>query len=189
MPQILIILLLISPLGLGAVEPTNPDKTAAEVRKQFTTQRALITGLVEGVTEYLPVSSTGHMIVSDAVMGVEKNSTLVESSVVDRKGRRISLERIADDYIVIIQLGAILAVLFIFFKRMSSVVAGILQGKRHSIFLALAILIAFLPAAILGLLIKDYIPFSVEVVALALIIGGIVIIFAEERLPKIDSQF
>ena len=188
MARTLLFFLLISPFNLWAAELTNPDKTAEEVRNQFTTQRAVVTGLVEGITEYLPVSSTGHMIISDAIMGVEKNSTLVEASVVDRKGRRISLEKIADDYIVIIQLGAILAVLFIFYQRMSSIVVGIFKGHRSSIFLALAILIAFLPAAILGFIIKDYIPFNVTIVALALIIGGFVIFLAEEKLPKIPSD-
>jgi undecaprenyl-diphosphatase len=121
-------------------------------------------------------------------MGVDKSSTQVEASVVDRKGRRLSLEKIADDYIVIIQLGAILAVLFIFYQRMSSVVVGIFKGHRSSIFLALAILIAFLPAAILGFIIKDYIPFNVTIVAVALIIGGFLIFIAEEKLPKIPSD-
>jgi len=188
MPRTLLFLLLICPFALFGAEQSNPDKTAEEVRNQFTTQRAIVTGLVEGVTEYLPVSSTGHMIISDAVMGVDKSSTQVEASVVDRKGRRLSLEKIADDYIVIIQLGAILAVLFIFYQRMSSVVVGIFKGNRSSILLALAILIAFLPAAIIGLLIKDYIPFDVTIVALALIIGGFVIFLAEEKLPKIPSD-
>ena len=188
MPRALLFLLLVCPIGMFAVEQTNPDKTAEEVRNEFTTQRAIVTGLVEGITEYLPVSSTGHMIISDAVMGVEKSSTLVEASVVDRKGRRLSLEKIADDYIVIIQLGAILAVLFIFYQRISSIVVGIFKGHRSSIFLALAILIAFLPAAILGFIIKDYIPFNVTIVALALIIGGFVIFLAENKLPKIPSD-
>ncbi len=188
MPRALLFLLLVCPIGSWAAEQTAPDKTAEEVRNEFTTQRAIVTGLVEGITEYLPVSSTGHMIISDAVMGVEKSSTLVEASVVDRKGRRLSLEKIADDYIVIIQLGAILAVLFIFYQRMSSVIVGIFKGHRSSIFLALAILIAFLPAAILGFIIKDYIPFNVTIVALALIIGGFVIFLAENKLPKIPSD-
>ncbi|MEI7602036.1 MAG: undecaprenyl-diphosphate phosphatase [Opitutae bacterium] len=188
MPRTLLFLFLICPFALFGAEQSNPDKTAEEVRDQFTTQRAIVTGLVEGITEYLPVSSTGHMIISDAVMGVDKSSTQVEASVVDRKGRRLSLEKIADDYIVIIQLGAILAVLFIFYQRMSSVIIGIFKGRRSSIFLALAVLIAFLPAAIVGLLVKDYIPFNVTIVALALIIGGFVIIIAEEKLPKIPSD-
>jgi len=188
MARTLLFLLLICPFALFGAEQSNPDKSAEEVRNQFTTQRAIVTGLVEGVTEYLPVSSTGHMIISDAVMGVDKSSTQVEASVVDRKGRRLSLEKIADDYIVIIQLGAILAVLFIFYQRMSSVVVGIFKGHRSSIFLALAILIAFLPAAILGFIIKDYIPFNVTIVAVALIIGGFLIFIAEEKLPKIPSD-
>jgi undecaprenyl-diphosphatase len=188
MARTLLFLLLICPIALFGAEQSNPDKTAEEVRNQFTTQRAIVTGLVEGITEYLPVSSTGHMIISDAVMGVDKSSTQVEASVVDRKGRRLSLEKIADDYIVIIQLGAILAVLFIFYQRMSSVVIGIFKGNRSSIFLALAILIAFLPAAILGFIIKDYIPFNVTIVAVALIIGGFLIFIAEEKLPKIPSD-
>jgi undecaprenyl-diphosphatase len=187
MPRALLILLLICPFALFGAEQTSPDKTAEEVRNQFTTQRAVVTGLVEGITEYLPVSSTGHMIISDSVMGIDKSSTLVEASVVDRKGRRLSLEKIADDYIVIIQLGAILAVLFIFYQRMRSTVVGIFQGSRSSILLATAVLIAFLPAAILGFIIKDYIPFDVTIVALALIIGGFVIFLAEEKLPKHDS--
>ena len=185
MPRALLFLLLVCPIGMFAVEQTNPDKTAEEVRNEFTTQRALVTGLVEGITEYLPVSSTGHMIISDAIMGVEKSSTLVEASVVDRKGQRLSLKKIADDYIVIIQLGAILAVLFIFYQRMISIVAGIFKGNRSSILLAIAILVAFLPAAFLGLMLKDYIPFTVEIVAVALIIGGLVIILTENKLAKI----
>ena len=188
MPRTLLFLLMICPLAVFSVEQSKSEISAEEVRNQFTTQRAVVTGLVEGVTEYLPVSSTGHMIISDAVMGVDKSSTLVGPGVVDRKGRPLSLEKIADDYIVIIQLGAILAVLFIFYQRMTSVVVGIFKGNRSSIFLAAAILIAFSPAAILGLLIKDYIPFNVEVVALALIIGGFVIFLAEEKLPKIPSD-
>lgn len=188
MARTLLFLLLVCPLGLLAVEQTNPDKTAEEVRNQFTTQRAVVTGLVEGITEYLPVSSTGHMIISDAIMGVEKSSTLVEASVVDRKGQRLSLKKIADDYIVIIQLGAILAVLFIFYQRMISIVVGIFKGNHTSILLAIAILVAFLPAAILGLTFKDHIPFNVEIVAVALIIGGIVIILTENKLANSPSN-
>lgn len=181
----------ICPLAIWAAEPIRSEektKSAEEIRSQFTTQRAVVTGLVEGVTEYLPVSSTGHMIISDAIMGVEKNSTLADANVVDRKGRRLSLEKIADDYIVIIQLGAILAVLFIFYRRMRSIVLGIFKGNRESIALASAIIIAFLPAAIVGLIVKDSIPFTVEIVAFALIIGGFVIFLAEEKLPKSHSE-
>jgi undecaprenyl-diphosphatase len=71
---------------------------------------------------------------------------------------------------------------------MRSAVVGIFKGDRSSILLATAVLIAFLPAAILGFIIKDYIPFNVTIVATALIIGGLVIFLAENKLPKIASD-
>jgi undecaprenyl-diphosphatase len=109
------------------------------------------------------------------------------SGVVDRKGRAVSMERVADDYIVIIQLGAILAVLVAFFGRVRGVLTGLCRGDGRSISLASSIVVAFLPAALLGFLFKDVITaylFSVEVVAAALVVGGLVILVAEHLLPK-----
>ncbi len=170
--------------GYGATVPPE------EVRRQFTYQRALITGTVEGVTEFLPVSSTGHMILSDGLMGVPAFPDIVVSDVADRKGRPVSLERVADDYIVIIQLGAILAVFVAYFSRLRGLVTGLLRGERPSVDLAVAILVAFLPAALLGFLFKDVIAaylFSIEVVAAALLVGGVIILVAERSLPKARS--
>jgi undecaprenyl-diphosphatase len=158
-----------------------------EVRRDFTYTRAIITGTVEGVTEYLPVSSTGHMILSDSLLGVLKFADVTVSGVTDRKGRAVSMERVADDYIVIIQLGAILAVLVAFFGRVRGVLTGLCRGDGRSISLASSIVVAFLPAALLGFLFKDVITaylFSVEVVAAALVVGGLVILVAEHLLPK-----
>jgi len=108
--------------------------------------------------------------------------------VVDRKGRPVTLERVADDYIVIIQIGAILAVLVVFFDRLRQLVVGLVRLERPALALTQSIAIAFLPAAVLGYLLKDYIPFSIEIVALALIGGGVVILFAERHLPKHAAQ-
>jgi undecaprenyl-diphosphatase len=97
------------------------------------------------------------------------------------------MERVADDYIVIIQLGAILAVLVAFFGRVRGVLTGLCRGDGQSVSLASSILVAFLPAALLGFLFKDAISaylFSVEVVAAALVVGGLVILVAEYLLPK-----
>jgi len=162
-------------------------RTAEEVRADFTYGRALVTGTIEGVTEYLPVSSTGHMIISDRLLGVPNDPHVIVAGVTDRKGRPVSLERIADDYIVIIQIGAILAVFVAFFSRISKLLSGLFRGESRSIDLATAILVAFIPAALLGFLFKDAIAaylFSVEVVAAALLVGGIVILVAEHLLPK-----
>jgi undecaprenyl-diphosphatase len=97
------------------------------------------------------------------------------------------MERVADDYIVIIQLGAILAVFVAFYARLRDLVKGLFRGDKASVGLAVAIVVAFLPAALLGFLFKDIITaylFSVEVVAAALLVGGLVILVAEYLLPK-----
>ena len=169
--------------AIAAGETRSP----AEVRADFTYGRALVTGTVEGITEYLPVSSTGHMIISDRLLGVSNDPHVTVSGLTDRKGRPISLERVADDYIVIIQLGAILAVIVAFFGRIRSLLSGLCRGERRSLDLAMAIVVAFIPAALLGFLFKDAITaylFSVEVVAVALLVGGLVILIAERVLPK-----
>jgi undecaprenyl-diphosphatase len=162
-----------------------------EVRREFTYQRAVVTGTVEGVTEFLPVSSTGHMILSDSLLRVGGIPDLNVEGVVDRKGRPVNWGRVNDDYIVIIQLGAILAVFVAFFGRIRDLLAGLCRGQRASFDLACAILVAFLPAAGLGFLFKDAITaylFSVEVVAAALLVGGLGILVAEHLLPKMTAK-
>lgn len=163
------------------------ERSPAEVRADFTYGRAVVTGVVEGVTEYLPVSSTGHMILSDGLIcNVNKDPNVTVQGVVDLKGRAVSLDRVADDYLVIIQLGAILAVVVAFFGRLRGLLVGVVRGERAALQLALAILVAFLPAGVLGFLFKDAITahlFSVEVVAVALVVGGIAILIAEKFLP------
>jgi undecaprenyl-diphosphatase len=169
--------------AFAAGETRSPE----EVRADFTYGRALVTGTVEGFTEYLPVSSTGHMIISDRLLGVPNDPHITVAGLTDRKGRAISLERVADDYIVIIQIGAILAVFVAFFGRIRNLLAGLCRGERRSLDLASAIIVAFIPAAVLGFLFKDIIArylFSVEVVAAALLVGGLVILIAERVLPK-----
>jgi undecaprenyl-diphosphatase len=174
--------------ALAGYGPTVPPE---EMRREFTYSRALVTGTVEGVTEYLPVSSTGHMILSDSLLGVPKLADVTVSGVTDRKGRSVSMERVADDYIVIIQLGAILAVLAAFFGRVRGVLTGLCRGDGQAVSLASAILVAFIPAALLGFLFKDIITaylFSVEVVAAALVVGGLVILVAEHLLPNTPAE-
>lgn len=163
-------------------------RTPEQARADFTYGRALVTGTVEGVTEFLPVSSTGHMIISDRLMNVPAGENIIISGITDRKGRPVSQERIADDYIVIIQIGAILAVFVAFFERIRNLLAGLCRWDSHSIGLAKAIIVAFVPSALLGFFFKDAIAsylFSIEVVAGALLVGGGVILVAEALLPKV----
>ncbi len=119
----------------------------------MTTIEAIVLGIVEGLTEFLPVSSTGHMILTQAALGVQETS-------------------FAKVFLVNIQFGAILAVLLMYRRRF-----------LQSLDLYKSLIIAFIPAAILGFALNDFIDSllqSVPVVALMLILGGIVMICADK---------
>ena len=131
---------------------------------------ALILGLVEGITEFLPVSSTGHLIVVGRWMGIE--------------GDR------ANAFEIFIQLGAILAVVWEFRRPL---VSTLLRARREEPARRLlgGVLLAFLPAAVLGLLLHHAIEshlFFEGPVASALIIGGILILAIEARRPAIRTD-
>jgi undecaprenyl-diphosphatase len=132
--------------------------------------KALILGIVEGVTEFLPISSTGHLILAGDLLDFN-----------DEKGKVFT---------IVIQLGAILAVCWEYRAKITDVVTGIGSDKAANRFV-LNLFIAFLPAAILGLLfiktIKYYL-FHPLPVAMALIIGGILILWAERRDHVIDVE-
>ena len=114
--------------------------------------QAVIIGVIEGFTEFLPISSTGHMIVASRFLGIEE-SDLVKA------------------YEVIIQFAAILAVMLIYRDKLSF--AKIELWKK--------LMVAFFPLAIIGYIFKDQIKalFSVEVVAIMFIIGGIIFLIVE----------
>jgi undecaprenyl-diphosphatase len=125
--------------------------------------KALILGIVEGLTEFLPVSSTGHLIVVGNLLGF--NGEHVKS------------------FDVVIQLGAILAVCWEYRRRIGSVVAG-LPARSDARRFVLNVAIASIPAVVLGLLFEKAIKaalFSPLPVAYALVAGGLVILWAEAR--------
>ena len=141
--------------------------------------KAVVMGVVEGLTEFLPISSTGHLILAgallkfDAAFGGEK----------------------AKVFEVAIQTGAIFAVILVYWQRLCQTVAGLgSQPKARSF--ALNVAVAFLPAAVLGVLLKKTIDahlFNAAVVATTFILGGVVILWAERRQldaatkPRVDS--
>jgi undecaprenyl-diphosphatase len=125
--------------------------------------KALILGVVEGLTEFLPVSSTGHLIVVGSLL----NFTDEHAKTFD----------------VVIQLGAILAVCWEFRRRIGTVVAG-LPSRPEARRFTLNVIIATVPAIVLGLLFEKTIKaalFSPVPVAFALVVGGVVILWAEAR--------
>ena len=125
--------------------------------------KALIMGIVEGVTEFLPISSTGHLILA--------------GSLLDFTGEKIKVFEIA------IQSGAMLSVCWVYHEKIISVTKGFFTNARDRKFVT-NLIIAFLPAAILGVsfnkIIKAYL-FAPVPVAAAFIIGGLVIIVVERR--------
>ena len=123
--------------------------------------KAALMGVVEGLTEFLPISSTGHLV----LMG----------SLIDFNDDRAKVFDIA------IQSGAIFAVLLVFWQKVWYTVRSLTQLRSSRAF-AMNVLIAFLPAALLGVLLSHFIKshlFTPEVVASTFILGGIVILWVE----------
>src|SRR5437762_13784436 len=127
---------------------------------------AILLGIVEGLTEFLPISSTGHLILADRLLGLEGP----ESKLFD----------------IVIQLGAILAVCWVYRDRLFRAVEGLATDRTQQRFVA-NIVIAFLPAAIAGVflyrIIKDVL-FSPWVVAVSFIVGGFLILLIEPMRPR-----
>src|SRR5436190_23812482 len=127
---------------------------------------AIILGIVEGVTEFLPVSSTGHLILATELLGFDAEKWAA--------------------FNVIIQLGAIMAIVVLYWRTLWAVLEGLFKAQRMSWRFVRNILIGFLPSAILGFLLINKIELllgNAKVVAWALIVGGVAIL-AIERLAK-----
>ena len=127
--------------------------------------QAFILGVIEGITEYLPVSSTGHLIVAQHLLGIG-TATPTEKAA-------------ADTFAICIQGGAILAVLGIYMTRVLQMLRGVIGQDREGLKLAMMLLAGFLPAAIIGLLFNDKIEeklFGMWPVIIAWIVGGVMIL-------------
>jgi undecaprenyl-diphosphatase len=122
---------------------------------------ALLLAIVEGITEFLPVSSTGHMIIASQLLGV-------------------AMTPFAKLFLVVIQLGAILSVLVVYWKRFF-----------QSFDFYLKLFVAFLPIVVVGLLLKKHIDAlleSVTTVAVMLLVGGVVLVFIDKLFPQETPQ-
>ncbi len=126
--------------------------------------QAATLGAVEGLTEFLPVSSTGHLILAAHAMGL--------------------YSQVMNDFEIVIQGGALLAVLWLYRARALEALGGVARPNSPGRNLLLGLLVAFLPAAVLGLLLHHTIEehlFGPRPVALALLLGGVVMVIFERR--------
>lgn len=131
--------------------------------------KAIILGIVEGITEWLPISSTGHMILVDEFIKMDVSPEFMEM------------------FLVVIQLGAIMAVVVIYWKRL-------IPTNRATWIMWLKIIVACLPAAIIGLLFDDVFNalfYNYQTVAIMLILVGVLFIIIENKnkhaIPKVES--
>jgi undecaprenyl-diphosphatase len=144
------------PVELAAGEPESPLRY----------DDAVILGLVEGITEYLPISSTGHLLLTNKFLGLDTDEPLLDASGAPRlldadlppgPGNTYTVKHAADAYAIVIQAGAILAVVLLYWRRLRDMVLGLFGRSRTGRRLAVNLLVAFLPAVFLGLLLDDWI--------------------------------
>jgi undecaprenyl-diphosphatase len=129
--------------------------------------KAAIMGVVEGLTEFLPVSSTGHLILAGSLIGFT-DETVKSAKLFD----------------IVIQAGAIVAVVIVYWQRLRETLAGLRGNDPRQRRFVINVLIGFLPAAVLGMLFSKAIKahlFTPAVVATTFIVGGIIILWAERR--------
>jgi undecaprenyl-diphosphatase len=129
--------------------------------------RAIILGFVEGFTEFLPVSSTGHLLLIGHFIGFESKGKTFE---------------------ILVQFGAILAIVSVYFWKLWDIARGMFSDPQKRNFV-IAVLVAFLPAMIVGFLARDFIKgvlFKPEIVCITLIAGGLVLLAIDDM--KLDGQ-
>ncbi len=148
------------------IEPDDPKAVLSY-------QEALVLGLVEGLTEFLPVSSTGHLILAGSLLGLKEN---------DPDGGSDAVKAAVDAYSIVIQFGAIAAVALVYWNRIVSIFLGLAGKNRNGLLLGRNLLVAFVPAVVIGLLLEDIIAaylFNNLTVAAALMAGGLLIFFMD----------
>lgn len=126
----------------------------------MTIWQSLVIGIVEGATEFLPVSSTGHIILAQRIMGIRESEA-------------------ADAFAIVVQFGAIVAIAGLYYHRIIEMIRGFLGQNRAGLTLAINILVAFFPAVVIGLTLEKKIKaalFNLPAIAAAWFVGGVAIL-------------
>jgi len=166
-PLLFSLLMLVAPFCSASEETSVAD----DKERKLDYADAVVLGIVEGFTEYLPVSSTGHLIIANKALGLED----APGGPAEPDAPVSPLKKAADSYCVVIQSGAIAAVAIIYWKDLVQVLLGMLGRSPNGFRLGMNLILAFLPAMIIGVLVVDYIDkylFSPINVAIALAAGA-----------------
>ena len=182
----------------AAPAPASPTPPVAEL----SVGDAVVLGLVEGVTEFLPISSTGHLVIANRFLGLES-----EKQLTDRSGQPIwhkrptkenpagvplTVKLAADTYTVVIQVGAISAVVFLYWRQLVSMLLGLFGRDSSGFRLLRNVLLAVVPVGVVGFLAHDAIEnwlFSVPVVIAAQVAGAAIMFVAERWRRKNTSGY
>lgn len=173
-------LLWASPAPAAGQASEAPDAPAPENRQTMTIGQAAILGVVEGLTEYLPVSSTGHLLLAERAMGIG-GGTFISAE------QQRQTQDATEAYTICIQAGAIVAVLGLYFRRVRQMFRGLAGRDRDGRRLLINVLVGFLPAALIGLLFNKAIKawlFGPWPVVAAWLAGGLLILGVHWRNRK-----
>ncbi len=160
--------------GVGSV---TADAVASTTETAMTAWKAAVLGVIEGLTEYLPISSTGHLLVASDILGLGTTEADLQA---------------ANTYAIAIQFGAILAVAGLFWTRFRDMLLGLVGRSDEGRHLLVILVVAFAPAAVLGFLFDDQIEealFSSWPIIAAWAVGGFLILGLERtgRIPHRDE--
>ena len=170
----------------------TPAPLPAVPAAELSVRDAVVLGLVEGITEFLPISSTGHLIIATHVLNLEGKEPLRNErgevlwykppSAENPAGEPLTLKLAADTYVVVIQVGAIAAVALLYWGQIVGMIRGLLGQNAAGVRLLRNVILAFFPVAVAGLLLNKWIDkhlFSIAAVVAALVSGAVLMLAAE----------
>lgn len=183
---------IVSQSSNGSTADTEMGNLRSGAPHAFTLLDGIILGIVEGVTEFLPISSTGHLILAKSILGLRERASadgdeLPSNEINQREGgihagSADRHDRAIDAYIIIIQFGAIAAVAILYWSSLFSILKGVFGKSREGLLLGRNLILAFLPAAVLGPVLEEIIEarlFNLPSVTAALLAGAILMLIVE----------
>ncbi|HVU32109.1 MAG TPA: undecaprenyl-diphosphate phosphatase [Opitutaceae bacterium] len=178
----------------GQTKANAVDSHKSQPIAELHTSDAIILGVIEGVTEYLPVSSTGHLVIANRFLGLQSDQPLhaadghllwfKKPSARHPQGEPLTLDLAAKTYSIVIQFGAIAAVALLYWSQLMAMLRGLFGKDEPGRRLLVNVIVAFLPAAVIGLLLAsriDQLLSSVWAVIFAQVAGALLMFYAEAR--------